>query len=242
MKLWEIQAQALRLMFADSDLQFNLAEFQNSVISSNPNTRDKLVRMNDSIRRGIDTYYSIIGEQTAILEQKTLYSLSNVYYNKLHFVISNVLTPSNFGFPTRIDVEIIDTTDPTNHLTVILKNQIDFIYNQIDKIIFFEEDYARYYNDYDYYIVYFKVWYKVGKANIPADTTINAITYELDTLNIPAEVQRLLPFYVKSELYEEDEFNVAQYARQQFFQGVSALRKPFNKVQTKVKKAKVFNK
>ena len=63
MKLWEIKAQALRLMFADTDIEFSFAEFENNSIYENANTREKLIRMNDSIRRAIDLYYHYHGEQ-----------------------------------------------------------------------------------------------------------------------------------------------------------------------------------
>jgi hypothetical protein len=234
-KIPEIKLQALRIMFADSDVSFTQAEWDNNVLSSNPNTRDKLIRMDDSIRRGIDMFYNIRGEETSRLEQKTLFAASGVYYNKLDFSSQ----PTNFGFPTRIDVKVIDVTDQAAPVTIIDKNQISYIFNSQDKLVFFEDDFANYYNSYDYYVVYFTVWYKVARQNLPL--TYTESTYDLDTIKIPSEVQRALPFYIKSELYEEDEFNVAQLARQQFVQVISALRKPFNKVQTKVKRAKVFN-
>jgi hypothetical protein len=180
-------------------------------------------------------FYNIRGEETSRLEEKTLFAASGVYYNKLDFSSQ----PTNFGFPTRIDVKVIDVTDQAAPVTIIDKNQISYIFNSQDKLVFFEDDFANYYNSYDYYVVYFTVWYKVARQNLPL--TYTESTYDLDNIKIPAEVQRALPFYIKSELYEEDEFNVAQLARQQFVQVVSALRKPFNKVQTKVKRAKVFN-
>lgn len=240
MKIWEIEAQALRIMFADSDLSFNEAEFNNGTIQANPNTRDKLVRMVDSIRRGVDLYYSIVGEQTTRIEGKTLLSavVNNitVYYDILDFTQG----PSNFGFPTRIDVKITDIYDPANPIVLSEANQIDYIYDAQAKRVYFSQSFSHYLNEYDNYAIEFVVWYKVNKANIPLDA--NEMTYDLDALFIPAEIQRALPFYVKSELYEEDEFSISQLARQQYVALVSSIRKPFNKVQTKVKKAKIFSK
>ena len=57
MKLWEIKAQALRLMFADADIEFSYTEFAEETVYNNANTREKLVRMEDSIRRAIDIYH-----------------------------------------------------------------------------------------------------------------------------------------------------------------------------------------
>jgi hypothetical protein len=235
MKIPEIKLQALRLMFADSDIAFSQSEYDNGILSANSNTRDKLVRMDDSIRRGIDMFYNIRGEETSRIEEKTLFASGGVYYNKLDFASQ----PTNFGFPTRIDVKVIDVTTQDEPVIIINRNQISFIYNSQDKLVFFEEDFANYYNAYDYYVVYFTVWYKIARLNLPS--TYNESTYDLDTIKIPEEVQRALPFYIKSELYEEDEFNIAQLARQQYVQVVSSIRKPFNKVQTKVKRPKVFN-
>ena len=61
MKLWEIKAQALRLMFADSEITFSYEDFKQGVIEDNANTREKLIRMDDSIKRAIDMYYSYCG-------------------------------------------------------------------------------------------------------------------------------------------------------------------------------------
>ena len=40
MKLWEIKAQALRLMFADTDMMFDYTEFENRAVYENVNTRE----------------------------------------------------------------------------------------------------------------------------------------------------------------------------------------------------------
>jgi hypothetical protein len=65
---------------------------------------------------------------------------------------------------------------------------------------------------------------------------------DLSTFNIPLDVQRMIPYFVKGELYEEDELAVAQQAKQEFIRFVTNLSRPFNVVQTKAKRAKVFNK
>ena len=45
MKLWEIKAQSLKLMFADSELEFSEDEFAQGSVYDNSNTREKLIRM-----------------------------------------------------------------------------------------------------------------------------------------------------------------------------------------------------
>jgi hypothetical protein len=70
----------------------------------------------------------------------------------------------------------------------------------------------------------------------------NQDSVNLDSLKIPLDVQNMLPIYIKGELYEEDDFVVAQTAKQEFARFLQTVRQPFNKVQTKVKRAKVFDK
>ena len=62
MELWDIKASALRLMFADTDIKFDKQDFSSGAIYDNGNTRDKLIRMNDSIRRAIDLYFQYCGQ------------------------------------------------------------------------------------------------------------------------------------------------------------------------------------
>src|SRR5690606_3684775 len=98
MELWDIKANALRLMFADSDIQFSKEEFENGSLESNGNTRDKLVRMNDSIRRAIDLYYQYCGQFNRV---------TKVYLKEEDGKITNVLNLENiqdFGLPTKINI------------------------------------------------------------------------------------------------------------------------------------------
>ncbi len=229
MKLWEIKAQSLRLMFADYDMLFNKEEFENGTLENNPNTREKLVRMGDSIRRGIDLFYQYVGEQT----QENDFSLNmsgEDYLNKIDLSGEEL-----FGYPIRVDVYFYNLK--TNAL-VSNNKQINFVYNSIEKSIWFETDYARYAKD--YFNVSFKIFYKMKKINVPEDA--DDLTYDLNDLYLPVEVQRMLPYFVKGELYEEDEYSVAQVARGQYMQFLLSLEKPFSRVQTKISRSKVFEK
>lgn len=225
MKLWEVKAQALRLMFTDTDLEFNENEFTSGVIYQNSNTREKLVRMNDSIQRSIDLFYQYNGERTQWVEKSLVSTTANsitTYYNRLD--VSQ--TPSNMGFPTRIDV-----IEDIDNLIVGVEN-IQFTYNQIDKTIhFINSDYRSLGAN-----IKFRVFYRMLRVNIPFDA--NELTYDITaSLGIPEEVQRQLPLYVKSELYQEDEPQMAQQAKAEFIQFlVLNQRKTFANVQTKVKR------
>lgn len=229
MKLWEVKAQALRLMFADSDLQFSEEEFSASPspIYTNPNTSEKLVRMNDSIRRGIDLYYQYNEQKTQWVEKPLMSAVVSgvtTYYNKLDLS----QTPTNMGFPTRIDI-IKDTTN-----LIFGVENIQFTYDEVNKIVYFIiDDYTH--ESVGQYIK-FRVFYKMSKVNIPSDA--NELTYDLTaSLSIPEEIQRQLPLYVKYELYEEDEPQLAQQAKSDFIQFlIINQRSSFSNVQTKVKK------
>ena len=232
MTVKEIKLQALRLMFADSDVSFSVNEYDAGVLDSKANTRDKLVRMDDSIKRGIDLYNTIVEQETGIVELP-LASSNNVYANTV--LLTN---QTNVQFPTRVDIFLYQTIDGVTDL-VHSKNQVNYVYDNINRNIYFQDvDYAKYYNEYDIYSVVVRVWFKVVKLNIGGDDD----NENLDSLRIPGDVQRMLPIYIKGELYEEDDFVVAQTAKQEFTRFLSTIRQPFNKVQTKVKRASVFNK
>jgi hypothetical protein len=296
MTVKEVKLQALRIMFADSDVEFSTNEYDAGTLNTNANTREKLVRMDDSIRRGIDLYNTLVEQETAIIENLFLASSGGVYANTID--ISGV---SNLNYPTRVDVflyqhqyETVEAyvrtgqtafvstwlsltsvsgnalTPETDKVYVVIgsatssyinqkyiwdgtafvvnsreelwnsKNQINYVYDSINRKIYFQDvDYAKYYNEYDVYTITFRIWYKVLKQNI---STGNQDSINLDSLKIPSDVQNMLPIYIKGELYEEDDFVVAQTAKQEFARFLQTVRQPFNKVQTKVSRAKVFNK
>ena len=296
MTVKEIKLQALRLMFADSDVQFSTAEYDAGTLTSNANTREKLIRMDDSIRRGIDLYNTLVEQETVFVETLFLASSGGVYANTLD--ISGL---TNLNYPTRVDVSLYQyqadiveayvktgqtafsstwlslTSITGTSLTPIVdkiyviigsatssyinqkyiwngtafvvnpednllhsKNQVNYVYDSINQKIYFQDvDYAKYYNEYDNYTITFRIWYKVKKLNIGFG---NEDATDLTNLRIPGDVQNMLPVYIKGELYEEDDFVVAQTSKQEFARFLQTVRQPFNKVQTKVRRAKVFDK
>ena len=52
----------------------------------------------------------------------------------------------------------------------------------------------------------------------------------------------MIPYFVKGELYEEDEPAMAQTAYAMYINFLRGLKRPFNKVQTKVRRSQVFTK
>lgn len=241
MKLWEIKAQSLRLMFADTDIEFSENEFQTQTIYTNANTREKLVRMTDSIKRAIDLYHQYNGEEPRVV-YKTLDSatVNNVltYYN----TITVTSSPSDFGFPSRIDV--VENLD--YNITELINIAFDFEEAQVTQngnvftypkvIKFLNYDFTPYKSANGVNVVSFRIYYKAKKQNLAGSE--NEMTYDLNLLNIPEEVQRQIPLYVKGELYQEDEPNMAQQAKQEFIQFLLLnQRKQFVKGASKVRRA-----
>lgn len=270
MILWEIKAQALRLMFADTDVNFSYAEFEDGTIYANSNTKEKLTRMNDSIARAIDLYYHYNKEQTKIWENVPLkYSYVITQSNGLTYtlqegevlardsygvhtvknaqgatVLENITVvytflnelddttkPSNFSFPTRID--LLEDKSYVNPV-----DNVPYYYDEAtEKIYFYDQDYASFDSDFVRLALKFRVYYKVDIVNMDTSASISDLTYNVSTItNVPEDVQRMIPYFIKGELYEEDEPELARIAKQEYLNFmVQRPRKSFTKVQTKVK-------
>lgn len=219
MKLWEIKAQALRLMFADTDIEFSFAEFENNSIYENANTREKLIRMNDSIRRAIDLYYHYHGEQ---ISTKHVVLLTGEGENVFQYVD-------------------IGATDDVLRIDLLYKGELGdgkFLLQEgvINAPFFYDDnDRLRLQNvlrEPERYLV--RVWYKEPRLNLPE--YVAELTFDLTELGLPEEIQRKIPFYIKGEIYEEDEAEVAQAAKNEYISFVITFKrnKPVQK-QTKVR-------
>ena len=240
MKLWEVKAQSLRLMFADSDMEFSEQEFAEGVVYSNFNTRDKLIRMDDSIRRGIDIYNNKVGQRIKFDN----FGLTN---GVIILGIKNQ-EPTDVDTPTKVDLIIsrkYETqkvvggvlTDVEITETVKTIENIHFVYFDNPKYInFIENDYSTYLEE--GYTLDFRIWYIQKPLNIPYE--VDEMTYDLSTIYIPENVQRMLPHYVKGELYEEDEEGRASASKNEYLNFISSLRKPYTDVKTKVKTNVLF--
>lgn len=228
MKLWEIKAQSLRLMFADYDMNLDYEDFEEKTVYNNSNTREKLIRMEDSIRRGIDLYYNIVGDTASSkimkLETKEVDGVTK-FINKI-----DLSQETKLDYPTRVDVRLVDSHGNIAYL----KNSVDYVYDRIEREIYFiHNDYVSYGDE-----IEFRVWYKIKRENIPINA--DELTFDLDTLYIDEEAQRLLPYFVKGELYEEDESGLAAQAKSYYIQSISNLKRKFSLEQTSVRRSKIF--
>lgn len=212
MELWEVKANALRLMFADSGLSFSKEEFENDVVYSNGNTRDKLTRMNDSIRRAIDLYYQTCGQ---FVKRKTV----------KYLVEDDIVTDF-------LDLAEIDDFGSVSRIDIKGQNDIPYFFNQVDKeieILMNIPDTVR--KD----EIEFTLSYYIENANLPEDNLINELDYNLDSLNIPSDIQRKIPLYIKGEIYEEDEYALAQSSKNEYIQYLLMHKRKYGGVQTKVR-------
>lgn len=220
MELWEVKANALRLMFADSGLSFSKEEFENGVVYYNGNTRDKLTRMNDSIRRAIDLYYQTCGQ---FVKRKT------VKYRIDDGIVTDFLDLTeidDFGSVSRIDI------NKNNNLRIKEQKDIPYFFNQVDKeieILMHIPDTIR--KD----EIEFTLSYYIEDSNLPDDNLINELEFNLDSLNIPSDIQRKIPLYIKGEIYEEDEYALAQSSKNEYIQYLFMHKRKYGSVQTKVR-------
>lgn len=224
MELWEIKANALKLMFADTDVQFSKEEFESGVLYENGNTRDKLVRMNDSIRRAIDLYYTYCGQHS----KRTNVKYVNLIDFKDEIDLSSI---EDFCLPVRID--LLPNRD--NYIKRV--DDLSYFFDQVSKKLYvsFYELGKYCLREVDPQKFDFLLYYKIARHNLPFDYEINELEYNLDSIYIPNEVQRAIPLYIKGEIYEEDEYALAQASKNQYLQFLLVQQTKFSSVQTRVK-------
>ena len=215
MKLWEIKAQALRLMFADSEITFSYEDFKQGVIEDNANTREKLIRMDDSIKRAIDMYYSYCGNIN--IKVKVKYK-ENTYLLDIDDI-------EDFGYPTRVDL--------VRKSRVIGQEKLDYHYDSLVKEIEVVFDNIEHLTDLEKQDLDFLLYYEMKRYNLPDN--FDKIEYDLDDIFIPQDIQRQIPKYIKGELYEEDEPSMAMISKNEYLGYLVNRQKDFSVAQNKVK-------
>ena len=215
MKLWEIKAQALRLMFADSEITFSYEDFKQGVIEDNANTREKLIRMDDSIKRAIDMYYSYCGN----INKK-----AKVKYKENTYLL-DIDDIEDFGYPTRVDL--------VRKSRVIGQEKLDYHYDSLVKEIEVVFDNIEHLTDLEKQDLDFLLYYEMKRYNLPDN--FDKIEYDLDDIFIPQDIQRQIPKYIKGELYEEDEPSMAMISKNEYLGYLVNRQKDFSVAQNKVK-------
>lgn len=216
MKLGEIKLMALKLMFTDTDVTYDISDMQEYY--NNSNTREKLIRMNDSINRALSLYYQRVGlsrgKKVVELDKESdnstyyLNSIANIYEQipdlnsvlkvRISSPFKKTLYNSNFDF----DGEEIVFMDLTRYVTATEKEHttIEVFYEKEPKFLITENGEA---------------------AKIHQD-----ITFDFDDWDIPNEIQLQIPLFIKGEAYEEDEPQMALYAKNEFLNFLQLVKKP----------------
>jgi hypothetical protein len=224
MELWDIKASALRLMFADTDINFDKQDFSSGAVYDNGNTRDKLIRMNDSIRRAIDLYFQYCGQYGRRTKVQ--------YHEDVDGNLTDILNLDNvldFETPSRIDLHFMYMGKEK-----VIEN-IAYYYDHVAKQVMVDINVAGGRLKYTKDTFNFSIYYVMKKENLPKDEDIDELVYDLNDIHIPEDIQRMIPKYIKSEVYEEDEYALAQVAKNEYIQFLMAHARKFSNVQTKVK-------
>lgn len=222
MKLGEIKLQALKMMKLDADAEFNMFELtgadnvadwidsdeKEKIVAPlylNPNTREKLIRMNDTINRGLMEYYEIC-EPPHEVQIVRLKESSKPHNTKIELQLNVAGGVFKYYHATSKTAIRIMRIDIMNENEDIIKENVT--YRQFftdspwaDSDIQIDEDkqvIGMRLEGLDRYVGYkAKVEYTYPPAYIKEDTS--------DTKNIwekliPHEIQMALPYYITSEL------------------------------------------
>lgn len=218
MKLGEIKLMALKLMFVDTDITYNISDIEEYY--NNNNTREKLIRMNDSINRALNLYYQRVGlpraKKTVVLDGEG--DGSTYFLNSISDLYAQI--PDLYNV---LKVRILSTYKSSIY-------NADFEFND-GEIVF--TNLHRYITETENENMTIEVFYETVPRYI--ENTDVDTEFDLDTINIPNEIQFEIPKYVKGEMYEEDEPQMALYAKNEFLNYLQFVKKPHIIKQQKVK-------
>ena len=80
----------------------------------------------------------------------------------------------------------------------------------------------------------FVLWYNPTEKIMLRDEDIDELTYEMNDI-IPLKVQNMICYYIKGELYEEDEPDLANKSKNEYLMFLSRLGRKKSVSKTKVK-------
>lgn len=216
MKLGEIKLMALKLMFADTDITYDLADMQEYY--NNGNTRDKLLRMNDSINRALSLYYQRVGLPQAKKEvQLDAEGGTSVYFlNEIEDLPAQITDLHNV-----LKVRISSDYSRTVHNASFEFDGSDMVFSDLRRYMTAEEKEAMkievFYEKKPQYLIT-----SLGEITPSSQD----IALDFDDLGIPTEIQLAIPLYVKGEAYEEDEPQMALYAKNEYLNYLQLVKKP----------------
>ena len=223
MKLGEIKLMALKLMFADTDITYDISDMEEYY--NNSNTRDKLIRMNDSINRALNLFYQRVG---------------------LHRAKKEVQLDAEEGSTGYFLNSISDLPAQIDNLQNVLKVRISSPYKATlynanfefdgEEIVF--TDLHRYITSSEKENTTIEIFYETKPEYVTSNN--EDTTFDFDSINVPNDIQLQIPLFIKGEAYEEDEPQMALFAKNEFLNYLQLVKKPKIIKQQKVR-AKNWN-
>ena len=221
MKLGEIKLMALKLMFVDTDITYDISDMEEYY--NNNNTRDKLIRMNDSINRALNLYYQRVGlpraKKEVTLDQEG--GTSTYYFNSIADLSAQI--------PDLQNVLKVRISSP--YKSTLYNANFEFEGNEITFT-----DLYRYVTSTEAENLTIEIFYE--KKPLYVTSNDEDATFDFDDLNIPTDIQLEIPKYVKGEAYEEDEPQMAMYAKSEFLNYLQLVKKPKVIKQQKIRNIK----
>lgn len=211
MKLGDIKAEALRLMFVN--FSTNISAVNITQLLNDETYASYLVNMNGSINRGLERvagvgklgikYFDLPNDNKDV-NGNIVEGITALRY-AIHYDLSKLL--NDYYFIERIIYED-DRFD--------CKYDRNICYELEGKILILPK--LRTNNE------HYRLLYNPSAPYI-TKKSVNGVGFdETDELPIPERIARLLPYYIKGELYEEEEPSAASNARNIFEQTLAELK------------------
>ena len=191
MKLGEIKIEALKLMFVNYNIDFNIEELPNLALDENYGSY--LVNMPGAINRCF-----------ASIEEKGVLPVKTYILNKNEGLASDYYM--RFDLPSIIDD-----------------------YFDVERIVC-EPKSGEYIGDYEYFregnvlvIQNFSEGDKYILLYRPKINRIDSLTEDIEEINIPDNIAVNIPYFIKGDLYRDDEPNEASEARNWYEAAMDSL-------------------
>ena len=217
MKLGEIKLQALKMMKLDPDVNYTMFELDGQIdgglysqptqapLMGNPNTREKLIRMNDVINRGLTEYYELRSTPHEI-QATELKELKRGMVSVAYVELSYLPIPKDLYDTSDVVAVKIHRIDVINRDGNIEKENITF--RQL-----FSEAFEKQQDDSEETSEYIPSVCIEGVSQYIGRQVLIEYSYascyikseandrmQIDNYIIPLDIQMALPYYITSEL------------------------------------------
>ena len=214
MKIGDIKLEALGLMYPDDIPAYSTADTMENYHSIMSDHSEMIARMTGSIARCIDV---IVEQRVLPVKRKDLYLVDSA---------GDGIKANKSGLVYRFDLEEVSDFFDVSRVIMVCDNAYDgdHPYRMEDKVLVLlaPEDHASFTLLYHPTVNVQSVWNNEG---------------ELD--GIPDELARLIPYFIKGELFREDEPGEAAEAMSWFEQRIAEIAPKRTAMQRKV--SSVYN-